>query len=343
MSDVAETRRLVHAVAIVFVAVILFWVLYTARAAVLLIYVSALLAVGLAPLVRLIERLEMLPVAAERIPRWLAILILYLAFLAVVAGVAVLIVPPVVRQAVELSGHLPSLFDRAQAWLVERGLMTRRLSVGEAMPEAGPGAVSAVVTTAWSVAGGLLGLVTVLIMTFYLLVDSRRVHRALLRLAPAERRDHAADASRRVASRISAWLVGHLVLAALVGGATAVGLSLIGVPFAWVIAVLAGAAEMVPIVGPLVAGAVAVGMGLTVSLHTALVTLAFVLALQTVESNVLVPKIMERQVGLSPVVIVAALLVGGELRGVLGAILAIPTAVILAALLEELWDTSPSP
>ena len=336
MTEQAWTdRRLVHAVAILFVAVVLFWLLHAARYAFLLIYVSVLLAIGLAPLVRLIERLEMLPIAAERIPRWLAILILYLGFIAIVAGLALLVVPPVVRQAVELTERLPALFERAQDWLIQQGVTTRRVSIGEAVPEAGRGAVSTVVTTAWSVAGGLLGLVTVLIMTFYLLVDAARVHRTLLRLVPGNRRAQADAASRRIGSRISAWLVGHLVLAALVGGATAIGLAIIGVPFAWVIAVLAGAAELVPIVGPLIAGTVAVAMGLTVSLQTALVTLAFILALQTLESNVLVPKIMERQVGLSPVVIVAALLIGGELRGVLGAILAIPTAAILTALIEE--------
>jgi predicted PurR-regulated permease PerM len=333
-----DTRQLIRFLALLFAAVVVFWLLYAARTAVVLIYISGLLAIGLAPLVRLIEHLEMLPIAAERIPRWLAILILYLLFITVVVVLALLIVPPVVRQALELSQALPAMFERAQDWLVQRGITTRRLAFDEAVPEAGKDAVKTVVTTAWSVAGILIALVTVLIMTFYLLVDAARLHRLILRLVPAERREQAATLGLRIGSRVSAWLVGNVLLGILVGGATAIGLSIIGVPFAWVIAVLAGAAELVPIVGPLIAGTVAVVMGLTVSLKTALITLAFILGLQILESNVLVPKVMQRQVGLSPVVIVAALLIGSELRGVLGAILAIPTAAIVQAIIEELGN-----
>jgi predicted PurR-regulated permease PerM len=116
------------------------------------------------------------------------------------------------------------------------------------------------------------------------------------------------------------------------------GLGLMGVPYFYVVALIAALGETVPIVGPIVAGASAVIVAVSVSGRLALMVGAYFFVLHQLESNILVPKIMEKRVGVSPVTVIIALLVGGELWGLVGAVLAIPTAAILAVILDELTN-----
>jgi predicted PurR-regulated permease PerM len=336
--DPLAPGRVVRTLAIAAVFGVVCWALYLARAALLLIYVSALLAIGFTPVVRLIERLRMMPFGIRRVPRWLAILSLYLAFVALLLGLLLLVIPPVVQQATEFSRSLPSMLDRGQGELVRRGLLAQPITLGEAVARApqGSDAVSAILGTVWGVVGGLIGVFTLLILTYYLLVDADAILEAFLRLCPPQNRQMAAQAAREISRKIAAWLGGHLILGAVMGTAAAVGLFLIGVPYFYVVAVVAAVGELVPIVGPLVAGVAAVSVAATVSFKLAVGALAYFVVLQQVESNVLVPKIMERQVGLRPVTVIIALLIGSELHGVVGAILAVPTAAILLVVVDEL-------
>ncbi|HEV8211094.1 MAG TPA: AI-2E family transporter, partial [Vicinamibacterales bacterium] len=111
---------------------------------------------------------------------------------------------------------------------------------------------------------------------------------------------------------------------------------LMGVPYFYVIALIAAIGETIPIVGPVIGGVTAVAVALTVSPKLALIVGAYFLVLHQLEANVLVPKIMERSVGVSPVAVLVALLIGGSLMGLAGAILAIPTAALLSVIIEEI-------
>jgi predicted PurR-regulated permease PerM len=108
------------------------------------------------------------------------------------------------------------------------------------------------------------------------------------------------------------------------------------VPYFYVIALVAAIGETIPIVGPVIGGVTAVAVAITVSPKLALTVGVYFLVLHQLEANILVPKIMERRVGVSPVAVMVALLVGGALWGIIGAVLAIPTAAILSVIIEEL-------
>jgi predicted PurR-regulated permease PerM len=120
------------------------------------------------------------------------------------------------------------------------------------------------------------------------------------------------------------------------GTFAAIGLGLMGVPYFYVIALIAAVGETIPIVGPVIGGLAAVAVAITVSPKLALMVGIYFLVLHQLEANVLVPKIMERSVGVSPVAVMVALLVGGSLMGIVGAILAIPTAALLSVVIEEI-------
>lgn len=312
------------------------WIAFLVSDALLVIYISLLAAIGLSPLVTSLEQYRP---RRQRLPRWAAILIIYSAIVGTVVGIGLLIVPPLIDQTRELGAELPNLLHRAQQWLLQRGWITRELTVQEAVQQTPVGssdAVGTVVTAVWKLVGGIFGVVTILILTFYLLVDLDALLRFFIRLFPRPSRDRAHDATHRVTAKVSAWLGGQLLLGAIIGSSAAVGLWLMGVPYFYVLALLAAVGELIPVVGPILSAIPAGLVALTVSPALALGVLIFFIVQQQVENHLLVPKIMSRQVGISPVVVISALLIGGSLLGIVGAILAIPTAAILQVLFEEL-------
>jgi predicted PurR-regulated permease PerM len=183
--------------------------------------------------------------------------------------------------------------------------------------------------------GGLFGIVTVVILSFYLLIESEAIFAFMMRFVPETKRTSVAVAARQAVTKVSAWLRAQLVLAGVMGTFAAVGLGLFGVPYFYVVALIAAVGETIPIVGPVVGGVTAVAIALTVSARLAFWVGVYFLVLHQLEANILVPKLMERRVGVSPVAVMVALLIGGELWGLVGAILAIPTAAILSVVLEE--------
>jgi predicted PurR-regulated permease PerM len=146
------------------------------------------------------------------------------------------------------------------------------------------------------------------------------------------------EASRKISAKISAWLSGQLILAGTIGTSSAVGLWLLGVPYFYVLALVSAIGEMIPVVGPIFSAIPAILVALTVSPKTALFVVVFFIAQQQVENHLLVPKVMERQVGVSAVTVIVALLIGAALLGILGALLAVPTAAILQVIVREILD-----
>ena len=318
--------------------VALVWTLYLVRDTLLLIYVAGLIAVGLSPLVDRIEQQRL--TRRVRIPRWAAILSVYVALFTVIGLFVMLMVPPLAAQARDLVTAAPDLLHRAQLWLIERGVLSREITIGEAVRQApgaaGSDAVGTVVSAIWGFVGGVFGVVTILIVAFYVLIDAENIVRALVRLFPRPERARVRDALRRAGEKVSAWMAGQLLLGAIIGTTAALGLWILGVPYFYVLALIAGIGELIPIVGPLLAAIPAVAVAFSVSPATALGVAVFFFLQQQVENHVLVPRVMSRQVGISPVLVIMALLIGGSLLGLVGAILAVPTAAILQVLLQEL-------
>ena len=339
LSDHDFTRRMLQTVATVAGTAILLATLWAAREALLLVYVSALIAMGLSPLVKLIER-PARKGATRRVPRWLAILAIYAVFVAAVALVGLLVIPPLVAQGSSLWAKLPTEFNRLQTFLITHKLMTHRVTLEEAVQNApsgtGGNAVGTVLVAISSLIGGVFGLITILILTFYLLIEAGAMFEYLVRFVPRGRRADVTTAARAGVSKVSAWLRAQFILAGVMGTFAALGLWLMGVPYFYVIALIAAIGETIPIVGPVIGGVTAVAVAISVSPRLALMVGTYFLVLHQLEANVLVPKIMERSVGVSPVAVLVALLIGGALMGLPGAILAIPTAALLSVIVEEI-------
>ena len=320
-------------------AVAVAWLVYLARGALLLVYVSVVLAIGFSPIVRTIER-HPVKRGDRAVPRWLAILVVYLVIVATLTTIGFLVIPPLVDQARELWTRLPLLLDQAQTFLIDRGLLNHRITLEEAVRSA-PGTGTAVGTVGRAVTGiaeAVFGFITILILTFYLLIDAEALFTAFARLFPRETRPRVVEVSRKITTKVSAWLNGQLILAGTIGSTAAIGLYLLGVPYFYVLALIAAIGEMVPVIGPVLSSVPAILAGLSVSPQTALFVALFWIAQQQIENHLLVPKVMQRQVGVSPVIVISALLIGGSVLGIIGALLAVPTAAIIQVIMSEVLD-----
>ena len=170
-------------------AVSVVWAAYLVRDVLLLLYVSGLLAIGFSPIVRVIERQTVVPIGTRRFPRWLAILILYVIILGTLASVIALVFPPLIRQAHQLWDVRADIIDRGLAFLVAKGVLsedlTREVLLREAVeraPGGGSQAVGTVFSAVIGVVGGIVGLLTILILTFYLLVESNSLRKTFIQL-----------------------------------------------------------------------------------------------------------------------------------------------------------------
>lgn len=338
MADTEFNRRLLRTVVTVSGAVIVLAALWEARDALILIYVSALIAMGFSPLVRLIER----PGKGgngRRIPRVLAIFSIYLAVIGVFVLIAMLVIPPLIEQATALWQGMPEHFASVQRGLIRYKLLSRPITwqevVQQAPVSAGQNAVTTVIGALFRVVGGVIGAITLLILSFYLLIESESLLRWISRFFPAHKRSQVSAAAAESVTKVSAWLRGQLTLAGVMGAFSAIGLGIMHVPFFYVIALVAAVGETIPVLGPIIGGVTAVAVALTVSSRLALAVGVYFVILHQLESNILVPKIMERRVGVSPVTVMVALLIGASIYGLVGAILAIPTAAILSVALDQ--------
>jgi predicted PurR-regulated permease PerM len=328
------------------VTVVLMWTLYLVRGPLLVVYVSALFATGLAPLVRVIERRRILPIGKGRLPRPAAILMIYATVIGALVALGAAIIPPVVIQLEEFWTQLPAYLDQAQVKLMSWGLLASDAKLQDLLkqaPTTGGSVVAVVLTTVGGVVGGIFGLVSILLLTFYFLVESSDIFSVFVRIFPTAHRGRVHDISAQVGEKVSAWLGGQLLLGLIIGTMTAIGFAVMGVPYFFVLAVIAGIGEMIPMVGPLLSAIPSVGVALTVSPTLALGVAVYCLVLQMVENNVLVPRVMGQTVGLSAVTVIVSLAIGSELLGFVGALLAVPTAAIIQVLVEELYLSEKDP
>lgn len=312
------------------------WAAYEVREALLLVFVSAVLAIGFSPIVRFIEK-RVLPVG-RRIPRPIAILVLYVGVIGVLTIILLSAVPPIVRQAGQLRDALPDLLQRGQDWLVSAGLLDHEVTWQEVFTRAPPAgnAFSTIAGAVGNIIGGIVGLVTVLILTFYLLVEGDGIVRFFVTFARPEHRPLYLSLWSDISSKVAAWLNGQLFLALVIGSTTAVGLWVLDVPYVLILSTVAGVGELIPVVGPLLSAVPAVAVAFSVSPLTALATAIFFLVQQQFENHVLVPRIMSKQLGVSAVTVLVALMIGSSLLGIIGALLAVPTAAMLQVLVEHL-------
>lgn len=283
--------------------------------------------------------------AKHRIPRSLAVLVVYLVLLSLAALIVIMMIPPLLEQVQQLLENIGSVYGTLgeylstfQSFSAEHGLGKNiRDSLQGFEDQLGTSLIN-IFSTISGFFGGMISFLVILVLAFYLVVEEDSARRFVKHLSPLEYQPFLTGLFTKMQKKIGAWLRGQLLLGLIVGVAVYIGLLILGVPYALVLALLSGLFEIIPYAGPLLAMIPALLIGFSISPFTGLLVLALYLLIQQIENNVLVPKIMQKTTGLNPVVSILSLLVGIELGGVVGAILAIPVATMLSVILEELFS-----
>jgi len=308
--------------------------LYAIRSVLVIVLLAVLLAEAIAPLVMRLHQL-----GARRSQ---AVLLIYAVLACAVSGLAWLLAQAVARELGDLAANLPQIQAQLATALEAipipqlRETVSRSLDAASTQPPSVADGVPGVLQTGVSLVEAIFAVVSVLVIAFYWTAEQRAIQGAILGLLPPARRNRGSQVWADVDEKIGAWVRSQLVLMGVVGGTFAVGLSALGVHYAVLLGALAACAELLPVVGPWIGTAPAVLIALTQSPTLALAVLAFGVAVQLFETNVLVPRLMGHAIGISPLVVFISILAGAELLGVFGALLAVPVAAGLQVLLHNL-------
>lgn len=313
------------------------YVLWQVRNVVLLLLIAVFLAVALGPAVESVQRI--------RLRRGPAILLVFLFLFLTVFTVASLVVPPIVDQVENFVDDVPVYIEQARAnptlreFDDEYNVTASLQEQAQTLPSRLAGAAGALRSVTVGVLSTLIQLITVLTVTFFLLLDGRRITTFLFGLLAPDREARYRRVGEDIYHSVGGYVAGALTLAGLSGVASWLVLTILGVPFSVPLAVLMAFGSLIPLVGATIAG-VLVGI---VTLfedfpRDTIIWIVFNLAYQQLENNVLQPQVYQRTVNLHPLAVIVAILIGSSLLGVLGALVAIPIAAAVQIVVRDAWE-----
>lgn len=310
--------------------------LFAIREIIVTFLVAALLAVLMEPFADALEK--------RKVPRSLAALIVYVIGLAILAVLLWVIVPPALSEL----GNFLSVFSpyvasaTGNAWQLD-SLFAHGVSDGIGQIVAtiqGVGfsaAVPQILAIGGSAFGSVASAIVVFILAYYLVAEKHAMVSAISSFTPAEYHPFVMQMASKMRERLGGWLRGQLLLMFSIFIITYIALLILGVPYALILAIIAGFLEVIPYIGPLLSGVPAVILAFSLSPVHALIVVGMYLLIQTLEGQLLVPKIMQHTTGINPIISLLAVLIGWKVGGIPGAIFAIPVANAIAVFGEEIW------
>lgn len=271
-----------------------------------------------------------------------AVLLLYLLILAIIGAVVTLLVPAVVTETRDLLVNADAIWASFLATLGPLREFIASQGLGDSLSDALSAmagglnvAAGGIVATITGLVTGIASLIIVLVVAFYLVVSEDALKRLFRAVAPEAYQPYLVDLFQRIEKSIGGWVRGQLILSVIVGAAVYVALKILGVKYALVLALAAGVAEAIPYIGPVFSAIPAILIALTISPVKGLVVAVMYVVIQQVENHVLVPKIMQKVTGLHPIVSIFAMLIGVKVAGLVGALLAIPVAMMLGVVVAD--------
>jgi predicted PurR-regulated permease PerM len=296
------------------------------REILILVGLALFIAIGLEPLVSWL--------VGRRLPRWLAVTVVFVAAFGAVGGFLTAAIPVVVEQATQLVARAPGYLRQAQdrsSWL---GQLNERFHLQQAVEKSFSGGAG-LFDAGVAVFGVLTNLLILIVLTIYFVAALPRIRAALYRLVPHSRRPRAILIGDEISAKVGGYVLGNLVISVIAGVLTLIWLLIFGVPYAVLLAITVAVLDLIPVIGSVIGGILVSLVALTVSLPVCLATVGFVLIYRFAEDYLLVPKIIGGAVKVPALVTVVAVLIGGALLGIVGALVAIPIAAAGLLLVEE--------
>ena len=305
--------------------------LIRARSVLVLIGLALFIAAGLDPAVNWLTRL--------RLPRWSAVIVILLIVAAIVAGFVAAAAPPLTAQVTALVHELPHYVTTLKDHNSELGRLNTRFHIeqriSKLLSSKGTALVGGVLGAGALVLSAASEMLVVVVLVIYFLAAMPRIKLFLYRLAPQSRRSRVILIGDEIFVKVGGYMLGNFLTSLIAGVGTWAWLQIFGIPYPLLLGLLVALLDLIPVIGSTVGGAIVSLVALTVSLPVAIATLAFYIAYRLAEDYLIVPRIMGRTVEVPAVVTVVAVLLGGALMGLIGALVAIPAAAALRLLLNE--------
>ena len=303
-----------------FIAVI--WFVFQIREILFLLFISFIIMSALRPIVDWLEK--------RHIPSVISILFMYILVFGVFGISLVGTIPSLVVQFVHLTQAFPSFISRfIPYWNVDMNAFSQQIApLSQNLVKLTVGIFSNIIT-----------IVTVLVFTFYLLLERKNGEQLFASFVSEEMAKRVGRVVKNIEQRLGSWVQGQLFLMLIIGVVSYIGLLLLKIDFALPLAILAGLLEIVPTIGPIISAIPAVIIGLSMTPVTALLVALLFFLIHQSENTLVVPFVMKKSVGLPPLLTIIALMIGGKLAGIAGVVLAVPVVLIIQEILHEYFNT----
>ena len=318
----------------VLVVILLLWFLFTIRDILLLLLISVIISAAIDPLADYL--------AKKRVPRAISVLIVYALFIGIIAMVISLLVPPLIEQfqAISQSDFAADFQNRIGDWRHALQNLGIDQQIGENIKSWAATISAGLVDTTRGVVTGLLSVITVLVVSFYLSAEENGMKNFIKYLVPFKSHAYALKLITKIQAKIGHWVLGQLLLSVSIFVLTYVGLLILKVDYALVLALIAGLLEIVPYIGPIISLIPAALFAFIQDPPLALAVTILYIIVQQLENHLLVPMIMSKSVGLNPIVVILSVLVGGSLGGWVGAVIAVPIISGVQVFVSDVMNNS---
>ena len=311
--------------------------LYMVRDIIGVLIFAIIIASALEPILQFAE--------SKKLPRLLSLIVIYILFFVVFAAVIYIILPLILDQFRDFTQNYPDYFGKieeaAGTITFLPGLSANVRDLLDQLTVQIPSFTS-LLSYASSIFGGIISFIIVLVISFYLSLSRGALDDFLGSVMPPQFEAYAHGLWIRAQKKMGRWLQAQVLLSFIMAAIVGIGLWILGVKYAFLAAITVGILEIVPFVGPIVAGAVSTLLALSQSPILGLWTLIFFVAAQQLENHVLVPLLLKKLVGLNPVAVILAILVGAKLGRILGILLAVPLAAVVDEFFEDLSKRKPA-
>jgi predicted PurR-regulated permease PerM len=332
-------RRVMWSTLVLVFVALSFWLLYRFNQVVFILFIAIVMGTVIRPVVTWLHRRGLPPIAS--------VILVYLLLLTVIIGFALLLFPLIVEQGTTIAAAVPGYYQNLREWMVnDPNQWIVRLS--EFLPATLPG-LEPVQQTGQQMlasAGQALGYVVsaanvifiataILLLAFHWTLDGQRTIRSLLLLVPKDQRESISELISAMETKVGSYIAGQALLCLIIGILALVAYLLIGLPNAFVLALVAGVLEAVPMIGPLLGAIPAALVALSIAPIKLVWVIVATVIIQQLENSLLVPRVMRKAVGVNPFVSLLAIFALSSLLGIAGALMAIPIAAIIQILLDR--------
>lgn len=313
------------------------WFLYLVMDVIALVFIAVIITSAMDPLVDWLQ--------AKKIPRSVGVLGLFLALFLLIGLVISFLIPPMIHQFQDFSNNFSTYFQAGENSLIylKDFFATKHIDFDPQQlinnsADSLSGLSGNIFSKTADIFSVFISIVVVFSLAFYMTVEENGIKKFIISVSPDRFKNYAADLATRIKEKIGKWMLGQLFLMFVIFALDAIGLYLIDVPYALVLAMFAGVMEIIPYIGPMISAVPGVVLGFLISPTTGFLALLVYLIAQQIESHVIVPQVMKKAVGLNPVATIVALLVGLRLGGVMGAILSIPVATAISLAINDFME-----